>query len=86
MEINRTEPIPGVYSSLAELVVLQHKARGFSFLPHQPIVLVGVVTIVIAVLGGLTFWTRRRWPIWWRAIAFWRPVHLAPLNPGDFSK
>jgi uncharacterized protein (DUF58 family) len=37
MEINRTEPIPGVYSSLAELVVLQHKARGFSFLPHQPI-------------------------------------------------
>jgi uncharacterized protein (DUF58 family) len=35
--MTRTEPIHGVYASLSELVVLQHKARGFSFLPHQPI-------------------------------------------------
>jgi uncharacterized protein (DUF58 family) len=33
----RAEPIPGVYASLSELVALQHKARGFSFLPVQPI-------------------------------------------------
>jgi len=29
--------VPGVYTSLAELVALQHKARGFSFLPRQPL-------------------------------------------------
>jgi uncharacterized protein (DUF58 family) len=33
----RTEPIPGVKVSLSELVALQHQARGFSFLPRQPI-------------------------------------------------
>jgi uncharacterized protein (DUF58 family) len=33
----RTEAITGVYVSLSELVVLQNKARGFSFLPRQPI-------------------------------------------------
>jgi len=27
---------PGVYTSLSELIQLQHKARGFSFLPRQP--------------------------------------------------
>lgn len=37
MGISRNEPIPGVYSNLSELVVLQHQARGFSFLPRQPI-------------------------------------------------
>jgi uncharacterized protein (DUF58 family) len=35
--MTRIEPIPGVYASLSELVILQHKARGFSFLPRQPI-------------------------------------------------
>jgi hypothetical protein len=50
------------------------------------VVLVGFVATIIAVLGGITFWTRQRWPMWWRAIAFWRPVHLAPLNPGDSLK
>jgi uncharacterized protein (DUF58 family) len=30
-------PDSGVYTSLSELVRLQHKARGFSFLPRQPI-------------------------------------------------
>jgi uncharacterized protein (DUF58 family) len=33
----RAEAIPGVYASLSELIGLQHKARGFSFLPRQPI-------------------------------------------------
>ena len=33
----RTEPKPGVYASLSELVALQHQARGFSFLPGQPV-------------------------------------------------
>lgn len=31
------EPQPGVQTSLAELVALQYQARGFSFLPRQPI-------------------------------------------------
>jgi uncharacterized protein (DUF58 family) len=35
--MKRTEPIPGVYASLTELVALQHQARGFSFLPGQPV-------------------------------------------------
>lgn len=30
-------PQPGVYAELADLVALQHRARGFSFLPRQPI-------------------------------------------------
>ena len=33
----RTDPKPGVYASLSELVALQHQARGFSFLPGQPV-------------------------------------------------
>ena len=32
-----TPPAPGVYASLAELVLLQHHARGFSLLPRQPV-------------------------------------------------
>lgn len=28
---------PGVYTSLAELAALRHRARGFSFLPRQPV-------------------------------------------------
>jgi uncharacterized protein (DUF58 family) len=31
------DPQPGVYASLADLVALQFRARGFSFLPRQPI-------------------------------------------------
>jgi len=31
------KPEPGVYVSLEELIALQFKARGFSFLPRQPI-------------------------------------------------
>ena len=30
-------PLPGVYADLASLVALQHDARGFSFLPRQPV-------------------------------------------------
>ncbi|HEX5788874.1 MAG TPA: DUF58 domain-containing protein, partial [Woeseiaceae bacterium] len=30
-------PAPGVYTSLADLVALRHSARGFSFLPRQPV-------------------------------------------------
>ena len=33
----RTEPKPGVYAGLSELIALQHQARGFSFLPGQPV-------------------------------------------------
>jgi uncharacterized protein (DUF58 family) len=33
----RTDPEPGVYVSLPELVAFQHRAHGFSFLPRQPI-------------------------------------------------
>lgn len=33
----RNETTPGVYVSLSDLIGLQHKARGFSFLPRQPI-------------------------------------------------
>src|SRR6187431_225997 len=32
-----TSPQPGVYADLAELVALRHRARGFSFLPRQPV-------------------------------------------------
>ncbi|MES2708017.1 MAG: DUF58 domain-containing protein [Verrucomicrobiota bacterium] len=31
------QPQPGVYTSLAELTALQFRAKGFSFLPRQPI-------------------------------------------------
>lgn len=31
------DPAPGVYADLADLVALQHRARGFSFLPRQPV-------------------------------------------------
>ena len=32
-----SNPEPGVYVTLEELTVLQYKARGFSFLPRQPV-------------------------------------------------
>ncbi len=32
-----TGEIPGVYASLRELVALQYRAKGFSFLPRQPV-------------------------------------------------
>jgi uncharacterized protein (DUF58 family) len=35
--VPRAESAPGVYASLSALVALQFKARGFSFLPRQPI-------------------------------------------------
>ena len=35
--MQNVEPQPGVYISLDDLVALQFKARGFSFLPRQPI-------------------------------------------------
>ena len=31
------DPAPGVYATLADLVALQYRARGFSFLPRQPV-------------------------------------------------
>lgn len=33
----RTNPEPGVYAKLSDLIALQYRARGFSFLPRQPI-------------------------------------------------
>src|ERR1700749_149080 len=33
----RVDPPPGVYANLADLVALQYQAKGFSFLPRQPI-------------------------------------------------
>lgn len=35
--VTPVDPAPGVYATLADLVALQYKARGFSFLPRQPI-------------------------------------------------
>jgi uncharacterized protein (DUF58 family) len=35
--LKQQKPQPGVYISLDDLVALQYKARGFSFLPRQPI-------------------------------------------------
>lgn len=32
-----SDPKPGVYATIEQLVALQHRARGFSFLPRQPI-------------------------------------------------
>jgi hypothetical protein len=40
-----------------------------------------VAIVAIAILAGVAWWTNRYRPSWWKAIAFWRPVHLAPLNP-----
>ena len=39
MNTQSREPsdLPGVYANLGELIKLQYKARGFSFLPRQPI-------------------------------------------------
>ena len=33
----RVRSSPGVYAELADLVALEHRARGFSFLPRQPV-------------------------------------------------
>ena len=33
----RANPEPGVYADLKDLIALQYRARGFSFLPRQPI-------------------------------------------------
>jgi uncharacterized protein (DUF58 family) len=33
----RVRSAPGVYAELADLVALEHRARGFSFLPRQPV-------------------------------------------------
>ena len=35
--MTRTQPTVGVYTNLADLVALQHRARGYSFLPRQPV-------------------------------------------------
>lgn len=35
--MHKTKEQPGVYVSLKDLIRLQHKARGFSFLPKQPV-------------------------------------------------
>jgi hypothetical protein len=35
--LKQQKPQPGVYVGLDDLVALQYKARGFSFLPRQPI-------------------------------------------------
>ncbi len=35
--MDQTNETPGVYVSLKELIRLQHKAKGFSFLPKQPV-------------------------------------------------
>ena len=35
--VTPVDPAPGVYATLADLVALQYRARGFSFLPRQPI-------------------------------------------------
>ena len=32
-----TNDTTGVYANLQDLIRLQHKARGFSFLPRQPV-------------------------------------------------
>jgi uncharacterized protein (DUF58 family) len=34
---NSSAETPGVYTSLKELVAMRHRARGFSFLPRQPV-------------------------------------------------
>ena len=41
----------------------------------------GVVTVFIVALAGFALWISQRRPEWWRSLRFWRPVHLAPLNP-----
>jgi hypothetical protein len=43
----------------------------------------GFVSGLIIILVSFGWWNKRRWPVWWRALSFWRPVHLAPLNPTD---
>jgi hypothetical protein len=42
-----------------------------------------VAMVAFAILVGFACWTNRHRPSWWQAVAFWRPVHLAPLNPPD---
>jgi hypothetical protein len=45
----------------------------------------GIVAGLIA-LAGIGLWISRRRPDWWRSISFWRPVHLAPLNPSTSTE
>jgi hypothetical protein len=40
-----------------------------------------VATAATAILAGFAWWINRHRPSWWDAIAFWRPIHLAALNP-----
>jgi hypothetical protein len=47
--------------------------------PHMRGLLAAMAAI--AVLTGFAWWVNRYRPSWWNAIAFWRPTHLAPLNP-----
>lgn len=35
--MSKDKPAPGVYTSLQDLIRLQHQATGFSFLPRQPV-------------------------------------------------
>jgi hypothetical protein len=46
----------------------------------------GVASAFVVVLAAFGWWISRRSQEWWKAISFWRPVHLAPLNPTDVTK
>jgi hypothetical protein len=47
----------------------------------------GLVAAIVVAVAGFGWWTRRRWTRWWwQAIDFWRPVHLAPLNPPPLTR
>jgi hypothetical protein len=46
----------------------------------------GAVSLFVVVLAGFGWWISRRSSAWWQAISFWRPVHLAPLNPPHQAK
>jgi len=37
MAVADTSAVPGVYVDLESLIALEHKARGVSFLPRQPV-------------------------------------------------
>jgi hypothetical protein len=55
--------------------------KGWKWPPHLRELI--VATAAVAILAGFAWWTNRHRPRWWKAIAFWRPIHLAPLNPPD---